>query len=52
MKTKELREFDPNDLKQRLVDAGQEVFNLRVQAKTGQLEKSGRIKERRRDIGR
>ena len=52
MKAKEIRECDPNDIKQRLKDSGVELFNLYVQSKIGQLEKAGRIKDLKRDIAR
>lgn len=52
LKAKELRESNPDELKEKLGDLGQELFNLKVQAKTGQLEKSGKISEKKRDIAR
>ena len=36
----------------RLADARQELFNLRFQKATGQLEKTARVKQVRRDIAR
>ena len=52
MKPAELRELTEAELKQRLSDTQKELFNLRVQQSYGQLEKSSRIKELRRDVAR
>ena len=40
------------ELAQELVDAKKELFNLRFQNATNQLENTGRIKEVRRNIAR
>ena len=40
------------DLKQQLVDAKKELFNLRFQNATNQLDNTSRIKEVRRNIAR
>lgn len=40
------------ELKQQLVDAKKELFNLRFQHATNQLDNTGRIKEVRRNIAR
>lgn len=48
----EFRGLSSNDLQQRLDDAKAELFNLRFQAATGQLESHGRLKAVRRDIAR
>ena len=39
----EFRELDDNELKQRLSDAKEELFNLRFQLATGQLTNNRRI---------
>ena len=40
------------DLKQQLVDAKKELFNLRFQNATNQLENTSRIKDVRKNIAR
>ena len=56
MKTKKLLEKlntkSVAELNQELVSAKKELFNLRFQNATNQLENTGRIKEVRRNIGR
>lgn len=42
----------PTRLKDKLADLKKEQFNLRFQKATGQLEKSSRINEVRKDIAR
>jgi len=42
----------PDDLVQRLDDAHEELFNLRFQFSTGQLENFNRLTEVKRDIAR
>jgi large subunit ribosomal protein L29 len=48
----ELRELSDEELVSRLREAKGELFNLRVQAATGQLENHGRLQVIRRDIAR
>lgn len=48
----EFRELDDNELKQRLSDAKEELFNLRFQLATGQLNNNRRIGVVKRDIAR
>jgi large subunit ribosomal protein L29 len=48
----ELRELSDDELGDRLREAKAELFNLRVQAATGQLDSHGRLKVIRRDIAR
>jgi large subunit ribosomal protein L29 len=48
----ELREMSDDELGDRLREAKAELFNLRVQAATGQLDSHGRLKVIRRDIAR
>ena len=48
----ELREQSDEELVSRLREAKAELFNLRVQAATGQLESHGRLQVIRRDIAR
>jgi large subunit ribosomal protein L29 len=48
----ELRELSDEELVSRLREAKAELFNLRVQAATGQLENHGRLQVIRREIAR
>ena len=48
----ELREADESELENRLAEAKQELFNLRFQIVTGQLDNSARLRVVRRDIAR
>ena len=48
----ELRELADDELLSRLREAKEELFNLRFQSATGQLESHGRLKAVRRDIAR
>ena len=48
----EFRELTDEELKSRLSDAKEELFNLRFQSATGQLESHGRIRAVKRDIAR
>jgi large subunit ribosomal protein L29 len=48
----ELRESNEDDLVQKLKEAKEELFNLRFQAATGQLENHGRLRAVRKDIAR
>ena len=52
MKAEELKTKTPDQLRDSLVQLKKEAFNLRFQKATGQLEKSSRIQEVRRDIAR
>jgi large subunit ribosomal protein L29 len=48
----ELRDLSQSDLATKLGEAKEELFNLRFQAATGQLESHGRLRTVRRDIAR
>ena len=48
----ELDELNPVDLEARLREAKEELFNLRFQAATGQLESHGRLRTVKKDIAR
>jgi large subunit ribosomal protein L29 len=50
--TGELRNFDDAELIQKLRDSKEELFNLRFQGATGQLENHGRLRAVRKDIAR
>ncbi len=52
VKAAELREFDDDELDNRLSNARKELFNLRFQAATGRLDNSARLGILRRDIAR
>ena len=52
MKGKEIRELTDQELEQRLGDLKEELFNLRFQLATGQLENMMQIKDCRRNIAR
>ena len=47
-----LRDLDETDLVSRLQDAKKELFNLRFQSATGQLDNNARLRQVRRDIAR
>jgi large subunit ribosomal protein L29 len=48
----ELDEMTNTDLESRLREAKEELFNLRFQAATGQLESHGRLRSVKKDIAR
>jgi large subunit ribosomal protein L29 len=51
-KTTELRELPDDELYVRIESAKEELFNLRFQLATGQLDNTARLKEIRRDVAR
>ena len=51
-KAHELDELNEVDLESRLREAKEELFNLRFQAATGQLESHGRLRTVKKDIAR
>ena len=48
----ELRHLDADSLEEKLREFKEELFNLRFQAATGQLESHGRLRHVKRDIAR
>lgn len=52
MKVNEIRELTPADMLAKEKEYKQELFNLRFQLATGQLENTARIKEVRKSIAR
>ncbi|PKP79884.1 MAG: 50S ribosomal protein L29 [Alphaproteobacteria bacterium HGW-Alphaproteobacteria-18] len=52
MKAADVRTKSVDQLSDELIKLKKEQFNLRFQAATGQLEKTGRVTEVRRDIAR
>ncbi len=52
MKAKELKKMSPEELDKRLVGLKEELFNLRFQLATNQLENPHRITDVKHDIAR
>ncbi|BEQ16535.1 50S ribosomal protein L29 [Desulfoferula mesophila] len=52
MKATELTELSQEELAQKLEDLRQELFNLKFQHSTGQLENPMRVKQTKKDIAR
>ena len=48
----ELRELHDDELQTRLRESKEELFNLRFQSATGQLENHGRLRAVKKDIAR
>ena len=52
MKASELADLDADELAAKLAEAKEELFNLRFQSATGQLESHGRLRAVRKEIAR
>ncbi|WP_028644803.1 50S ribosomal protein L29 [Nocardioides sp. URHA0020] len=52
VKSHELDDLNALDLESKLREAKEELFNLRFQAATGQLESHGRLRTVKKDIAR
>jgi large subunit ribosomal protein L29 len=52
MKIDEIRGMTPDQLSEALLNLKKEQFNLRFQAATGQVEKTHRVNQIRKDIAR
>ena len=52
MKASELRELSSEELVQREADLSEELFNLKFQLATGQLENKMRVRLAKRDLAR
>ena len=52
MMAKELRELTEDELKDKINDLSQELFNLRFQKATGQLGNTAMIPKTKRDLAR
>ena len=52
MRARELRDLTDEELELRLHDTRQELFNLRFQHATGQLENTARLKQAKKDLAR
>ena len=52
MKTLDLRQLTYRELEEKLAEAKEELFNLRFQLVTNQLDNTARITQVRRDVAR
>ena len=52
MKTADLRDLSYEELKTKLAESKQELFNLRFQVATNQLDNTARIETMRREVAR
>ena len=52
MKPAEIRELSAEDLQGKLKEARQELFNLRFQMATSQLDNTARVRQVKKDIAR
>ena len=52
MKMTEIKDLNPQELTAKSRDLRQEIFNLRLQQASSQLEKPARLKTLRRDVAR
>ena len=52
MKAEDIRAFSEDQMTDELLKLKKEQFNLRFQGATGQLEKTARVRQVRRDIAR
>ena len=52
MKPGELRNMDDDELERRLAESKQELFNLRFQHVTGQLDNYARLGQLKKDVAR
>jgi len=52
MTNKEIRELSAAELTAKVAELRREKLNLKIQSRTGQLEKTARVREVRRDIAR
>ncbi|MEZ4484854.1 MAG: 50S ribosomal protein L29 [Syntrophotaleaceae bacterium] len=52
MKVNELRDLSVEDLESKSQELNKELFNLKFQLATGQLENSARLPQTRKDIAR
>ncbi|HTW51405.1 MAG TPA: 50S ribosomal protein L29 [Stellaceae bacterium] len=51
-KARDLRSRTPDELADQVEILGKEIFNLRFQRASGQLENTARVRQARRDIAR
>lgn len=52
LKTSEIRDLPLEDIQERLTETKEELFNLRFQNVTGQLDNYKRLQELKKDIAR
>jgi large subunit ribosomal protein L29 len=52
MKVSEIRDLGPEEMQKKADDLREELFNLRFQHGTGQLENTTKLKQAKRDIAR
>ena len=52
MKVKEIRELTTEQLEAKITESKDEIFKLRMQQATGNLEKPSKIHELRKDVAR
>jgi large subunit ribosomal protein L29 len=52
MKASEIRDLNMEEMHRKLTDLKEELFNLRFQHETGQLENPQKVKQTKRDIAR
>lgn len=52
MKVKEIRELSTEEINKKLKETKEEIFNLRFQHATGNIEKPSRIRELRHTVAR
>jgi large subunit ribosomal protein L29 len=52
IKPREIRDLSEDEIEQRLMETKEELFNLRFQNATGQLDNYKRLGELRRDVAR
>ena len=52
MKASDLRDLPYQKLAERLAEAKEELFNLRFKLATNQLDKTGRLRDLRREVAR
>lgn len=52
LKASDLRELDRDELRDKERELSQELFTLRLQMVTGQLESPARVKETKKDLAR
>jgi large subunit ribosomal protein L29 len=52
VKAGDLRSRTPDELAEQVETLGKEIFNLRFQRASGQLENTARVRQARRDIAR
>ncbi len=52
IKTKDLRDLPVDDIREKLAETKEELFNLRFQNATGQLDNYKRIGELKKDVAR